>query len=70
MHIAFKPMHAKIWRDFYEPDSDSNQFRLESSILKKIQGLKKKLSFFFLIQYFEEENMYIFFKILKVFKFT
>ena len=27
-------MHAKHWRDFCEPDSDANQFRLGSSILK------------------------------------
>ena len=27
-------LHAKDWRDFWEPDSDTNQFRLGSSIKK------------------------------------
>ena len=38
-------MHAKHWGDFYEPDSDANQFRLESSILiffLKISSIFKK----------------------------
>ena len=31
---ACDPMHGKHWRDFCRPDSDANQFRLGSSILK------------------------------------